>query len=191
MGNGITAITESIGGASPRLQARTAGVFYVLAVLTAVFGEVALRGRLAVASGLIAVSCYIAVTLVLYDILKPVNRGLSLLAASFNLVGMSFEALRLNPQGVDIALVFHGIDCLLIGYLMVRSTFLPRILGGLMAFAGLAWMTFLSPQLANYLSPYNVACGFLGEGPPMLWLLVIGVYVERWQERASAARPCT
>jgi hypothetical protein len=191
MGNGITAITESIGGASPRLKARTAGVFYVLAVLTAVFGEVALRGRLAVASGLIAVSCYIAVTLVLYDILKPVNRGLSLLAASFNLVGMSFEALRLNPQGVDIALVFHGIDCLLIGYLMVRSTFLPRILGGLMAFAGLAWMTFLSPQLANYLSPYNVACGFLGEGPPMLWLLVIGVYVERWQERASAARPCT
>jgi hypothetical protein len=191
MGNGITATTESIGGASPRLTARTAGVFYVLAVLTAVFGEVALRGRLAVASGLIAVSCYIAVTLVLYDILKPVNRGLSLLAASFNLVGMSFEALRLNPQGVDIALVFHGIDCLLIGYLIVRSTFLPRILGGLMAFAGLAWMTFLSPQLANYLSPYNVACGFLGEGPPMLWLLVIGVYVERWQERASAARPCT
>jgi Domain of unknown function (DUF4386) len=159
----------------------------LLAVLTAVVGEVFLRGRLAVAAGLIAVSCYIAVTLVLYAIFKPVNRTLSLLAASFNLAGMSFEALRLNPQGVDIALVLHGIDCLLIGYLIFRSTFLPRILGALMAFAGLAWMTFLSTQLANYLSPYNVASGFLGEGPPMLWLLVIGVYLEPWQGRASLA----
>jgi hypothetical protein len=88
---------------------------------------------------------------------------------------------------VDIALVFHGFYCLLIGYLIFRSTFLPRILGALMAFAGLAWMTFLLPPLANYLSPYNVASGFLGEGSPMLWLLVMGVHVERWPERASAA----
>jgi hypothetical protein len=187
MGKTTTAMTESIPGASPRLKAGIAGFSYLLAVVTAAVGEVFLRGRLAVAAGLIAVSCYLAVTLVLYDIFKPVNRSLSLLAASFNLVGMSFEALRLNAQGVDIALVFHGFDCLLIGYLIFRSTFLPRILGALMAFAGLAWITFLSPPLANYLSPYNVASGFLGEAPPMLWLLVIGVCVEPWQERASAA----
>jgi hypothetical protein len=37
----------------------------------------------------------VAVTLLLYDLLKPVNRGLSLLAASYSLVGASFEALRL------------------------------------------------------------------------------------------------
>ena len=184
---GASVMTERITGASPRLKARIAGVFYLLAVLAAVFGEVFLRSRLAVAAGLVAVLCFVAVTLVLYDIFKPVNGLLSLFAASFNLVGMTLEALRLNPQGVDIALVFHGFYCLLIGYLIFRSTFLPRILGVLTAFAGLAWMTFLLPPLANYLSPYNVASGFLGEGSPMLWLLVMGVHLERWPERASAA----
>ena len=77
------------------------------------------------------------------------NRGLSLLAAFFNLVGLAFEALRLNPRGVDIALVFTGFYCLLIGYLIFRSTFLPRILGALMAFAGLGWLTYLSNPLVS------------------------------------------
>ena len=52
---------------------------------------------------LIAVPCYVAVTLLLNGIFKPVNRSLSLLAVSFNLLGLAFEALRLNPRGVDIA----------------------------------------------------------------------------------------
>jgi hypothetical protein len=64
---------ERITGASPRLKARIAGVFYWLAVLAAVFGEVFLRGRWAVAAGLVAVSCFVAVTLVLYDIFRPVT----------------------------------------------------------------------------------------------------------------------
>ena len=129
----------------------------------------------------------IAVTLLFYDIFKPVNRRLSLLAASFNLVGLTFEVLQLQPQGVNIAMVFHGFYWLLIGYLIFRSTFLPRILGVLMAFAGLGWLTFLSPPLTNYLSPYNLASGLLGEGSVMLWLLVFGVNVQRWKEQASAA----
>jgi hypothetical protein len=62
------------------------------------------------------------------------------------------------------------------------ATFLPRILGVLMAFAGMGWLTFLSPPLANYLAP-----GILGEGALTLWLLVIGVNVQRWKEQASAA----
>ena len=64
----------------------------------------------------------------------------------------------------------------------------PRILGVLMAFAGLGWLTFLSPPLANYLSPYIVVLGFLAELSLMLWLLVMGVNVQRWKEQASAAR---
>jgi uncharacterized protein DUF4386 len=127
----------------------------------------------------------VAVTLLLYDIFKPVNRGLSLLAASFNLVGLTFGALRWNPRGVDITVVFGGFSCLLIGYLIFRSTFLPRILGALMAFAGLGWVTFLSPPLANHLSPYNLASGILGQESVMLWFLVMGVNVQRWKEQAS------
>jgi hypothetical protein len=128
-----------------------------------------------------------AVTLLLYDIFKPVNRGLSLLAAFFAFVGLTFEALRLQPQGVNIAIVFHGFYCLLIGYLIFRSTFLPRILGALMAFAGLGWLTYLSNPLVNYLSPYNLASALLAEVSVFLWLLVMGVNVQRWKEQAGAA----
>ena len=82
-------------------------------------------------------------------------------------------------------MVFFGFYCLLIGYLIFRSTFLPRILGVLMAFAGLGWLTFLSPMLANHLSPYIFAPGILGEGALTLWLLAMGVNAERWNEQAG------
>ena len=95
--------------------------------------------------------------------------------------------LELYGQGVNICFVFFGVYCLLIGYLIFRSAFLPRILGVLMAFAGLGWLTFLSPPLANHLSPYMVVLGFLAELSMMLWLLVMGVNVQRWKEQASAA----
>ena len=170
-------MTHRFFEASPSLRARIAGVSYLLAILTAVFGEFLVRGRLGFALGLIAVSCYIAVTLILYGIFRPVNGSLSLLAASFSLVGLVLEALQWQPRGINVAMLFHGFYCLSIGSLIFKSTFLPRILGALMAFAGLVWLIYLSPPLANYLSPYNTAVGILGEGLPMLWLLVFGVNV--------------
>jgi hypothetical protein len=88
---------------------------------------------------------------------------------------------------VDIGIGFHGFYCILIGYLIFRSTLLPRILGALMAFAGSGWLTFLSPPLANDLSPYNLAAGLLGEAAMCLGLLVIGVNVQPREEQASAA----
>ena len=128
----------------------------------------------------------IAVTVLFYDICRPVNRGLSLLAASFNFVGVAFEVLQFLPKGMNIGLAFHGFYWILIGYLIFRSTFLPRILGAT-AIAGLCWLTFLSPRLTNYLTPYNLASAFLLEGLVMLWLLVMGVNVQRWKEQAGAA----
>jgi hypothetical protein len=71
-----------IADASPRFRARIAGVLSLLSLLAAVFGEFFVR-RLEFAGDLIAVSGMVAVTLLLYDIFNPVNRGLSLLAASF------------------------------------------------------------------------------------------------------------
>jgi len=165
-----------------------AGVLFLLSVVTAAFTEMFGRGRLSVAGGLIAVSGMIAVTLLFYDILSPLNRRLSLLAASFNLVGLVFAVLRLQPQGVNIAVVFDGFYCILIGYLAFGSSFLPRILGALMTLGGLGWLTFLSPPLGSYLSPYNLAFGLLGEGSVCLWILLMGVNVGRRKERPSAAR---
>jgi hypothetical protein len=183
---------ERIAQVSPRFKARIAGVFYLLNILTGAFALVFVGRGLIVygdAANLIAASSYIIVTLLFYDIFKPVNRSLSLLAVFFSLVGCGIGALgpfHLAPSHIN-NLIFFGFYCLLIGYLIFRSTFLPRILGVLMAIGGLGWLTFLSPPLANYLSPYNLAPGILGEGALTLWLLVVGVNVQRWMEQAGAA----
>jgi hypothetical protein len=174
-------LVERITEASPVLKARWAGALYLLAVAMAASGESFLRDRLSIAAGQLALACFVVVTLILYDIFAGVNRNLSWFAASFGLAGLTLEALRWNPGGVDVAMGFHGISCLLFGYLVLRSTFLPRVLGVLMAFAGLAWLPFLSPPLANSLSPYNVAAGFLGEASLMLWLLVVGIHLSPWK----------
>ncbi len=74
------------------------------------------------------------------------------------LQALAYMFLKLYSQAYSIALVFFGFFCLLIGYLIFKSTFLPRILGVLMVFAGLGWLTFLSPPLgAKYLYPYILA----------------------------------
>lgn len=179
---------ERIAEASPRLIARIAGVLYVIVFVTGIAALVSARGR--VVTNLIAAVCYIAVTVLFYTIFKPVSRSLSLLAAVVSLVGCAFGGLssfNLAPFPIH-PLVFFGFYCLLIGYLIFRSTFLPRILGALMAFAGMGWLTFLSPALAKYLFPYNLAPGILGEGALTLWLLVMGVNAEQWKEQASAGQ---
>jgi Domain of unknown function (DUF4386) len=186
--NAAAVTLKRIAEASPRFKARIAGALYLLSVLTAACTELFVRGPLNVAGGLIAVAVMVVVTLLFYGIFKPVNRGLALLAALFGLVGLTFEALRLQPGGVNVAIAFSGLYCLLTGYLMFRSSFLPRVLGVLMACAGLGWLTFLSPPLARHLSPYNLASGLLAEGLVMLWLLVMGLNAQRWNELASAQR---
>src|SRR6266404_551769 len=95
--------------------------------------------------------------------------------------------LRVNDHGAAIALVFFGFYALLTGYLIVRSTFLPRILGVLSIFGGLGWLTFLYQPLGYRLFPYIAALGILGAALLMLWLLVFGVNEQRWKERARAA----
>jgi len=182
-------MTRWIAEASPRFKARMAGALFLFLLLTAAFTEFFARGRLSfaedVAAGVTEVSCMIAVTLLFYDIFKPVDRRLSLLAASFNFVALTLELLQFLPHGVNIGLGFHGFYWILIGYLIFSSTFLPRILSALTAIAGLCWLTFLSPTLTNYLSPYILASTFLVEGSVFLWLLVMGLNAPKWEEKAS------
>jgi Domain of unknown function (DUF4386) len=180
-------IMERIAEASPRFKARIAGVLYFFSLLTAGLTETFVRGKLNYAGGYIAIAGMAVMTLISYDIFKLVNRRLSLLAVCFAFVGLTCEALRFQPQGLNIALVFHGLYCLLLGYLIFRSTFLPRILGVLLAFAGLGWLTYLSNPLVIRLSPFNLASGLLGDVSVYLWLLVMGVNVQRWKQQASAA----
>ncbi len=230
--------------ASPRFKARMAGVFQLLEAITAACPGVFILGRLVVdgnaaataanilgherllwlgfASLLIGVACHIAWALLMYELLKPVNRSLSLLAAFFVLVccamqavaslfyiapllilqgGSSFSAftaeqlqalalmfVKLNNYANDIDLVFFGLWCILTGYLIFRSTFLPRILGVLLAIGGLGWVTYLYPPVAYHLFiPYIAAASALGEVPLEFWLIVMGLNAQRWKEQASAA----
>ena len=182
---------EPIAKASPRPRARITGAVYLLYFLTAIFGEVVIGRRRLVAYdavSLISDALYISVTLLFYYLFKPVNRGLSLLAALSSLTGCANDVLRLfnvAPYKIN-SLVFFGPYCLLLGYLIFKSTFLPRILGVLMALAGVGWLIFLSP-LANRLSTYLKVVGFVAEMSLMLWLLVKGVNEQRWKAQASAA----
>lgn len=100
---------------------------------------------------------------------------------------LALTFVNLSVQVGYIALVFFGVFQILIGYLIFRATFLPRILGAMMALAGLGWLTFLSPPLANHLLTPVEVLGILAEGLLMLWLLVMGVNSQRWTEQARTA----
>ena len=182
-------MTNNTLWASPRFRARIAGVFYLLTFVMGAAELLFVNDRLA--ANLAADACYLAVTVLFYQMFKPVNRNLSLLAAFFSVLGIitgALSAFHLSPFPVN-PLGFFGFYCLLIGYLIIRSTFLPRVLGVLMAFGGLSWLTFFSPSLASHLYPYSLAPGIIGEGALTLWLLVVGLNEQRWkqQDAASAA----
>lgn len=177
--------------------------------------------RSSTAALLISGVFYVGATFFIYQVLKPVNRTIALLATLFSLIGCTIGALgclfdlipflllkkaeyltaftgeqlqaltlmflKLRVQANNIGLVFFGLHCLGVGYLILRSTFLPRLIGALMVFAGVGWLTFLFPPLANSLAPYNMMPGGIGELILTLWLLFRGVNVQRWREQAGAS----
>jgi len=93
--------------------------------------------------------------------------------------------LKVNDRGAAIALVFLGFYALMTGVLIIRSTFLPRVLGVVSVIAGLGWLSFLYVPLGYRLFPYVAALGLLGATALILWLLVFGVNEQRWKEQAS------
>src|ERR1700687_4992409 len=163
---------------SPRAMARLAGMFFLLYSATGGWGyfeSEAITGgratvanilanettfRLAIAANLVSAACYLVAAVLVYELFKPVNRTVSLLAAFFNLTSCAIGAfdsifqfgaldvlrggasltvftaeqqqalallfLKLNIRALDMGQIFFGFQWLAIGYLILRSNFLPR-----------------------------------------------------------------
>jgi len=241
------AMKERVRATSPQVYARIGGVLYLIIIVIGFCGEFFVRDklvvpgdvtatannimaseslwRLQIAGDLILLVCAVALTLILYVLLRPVNKNLALLAVFFNIVEFPIEAasklclfaalflsgnadylkafephqlhalvkvsLKLHDYGFGIDLVFFGFTCLVYGYLLFRSGYFPRTLGVLMAIAGLSYLAnsftlILAPAYAGTISLILVLA-LIGELSLCLWLMVKGVNVPKWNEKARLA----
>jgi hypothetical protein len=87
--------------------------------------------------------------------------------------------------------VFFGLDIICFAYLVLRSTFVPRVIGVLLAIDGVAYLVYsftaiLAPAAAAHLVPWIQLPALVGEGALCLWLLVVGIDPDRWEQQARA-----
>jgi hypothetical protein len=159
-----------------------------------------------------AVAFNLAWGLVIYELLQPISgtiARLGLLAAITNstleavtallqvapllvlqsdsqATSLAYAFLKLNTAAFQMQLVFFGLWCVLTGYLVWRSAFMPRVLGALLMVDGLGWMLYLWPPLATQLFPLIALASGLAEIPMIVWLIAFGVNSERWRLQAAA-----
>lgn len=180
--------------------------------------------RLGMAAETIIVLVEIVVSAILYVLLKPVSRPLSLASALARFAQSVLQAVSLftavpalllmggtgylatfNPDQLNVIVLLSmnvnafviiiwgmifGFHLLLLGYLVFRSGFWPKGLGILLLFASLGYLAqsyghILVPQFDGILATVVVVLSIPGELAFTLWLLIKGVNVERWKERAS------
>ncbi len=232
---------------SPLGYARMAGVLYLVIIVFGISSEVIVRSGLiawgdpaATAESILAslgmfrlgfladsvmLLCDVALAVLLFVLLKPVNATLALVAMAFRLTQTAVLALNLlnyyaafllltgagyasafdpaqiqslaylfvdlHRNGYDLGLLLFGVHCLLLGYLIARSHFLPKFLGVLIMAGGLVYLfgsytRFVAPGYAATLAPTYVV-PLIAELALCLRLLVRGVDVERWREAAAGS----
>jgi hypothetical protein len=93
--------------------------------------------------------------------------------------------LRTNDIGAAAAMAFFGFSSLLNGYLIFKSTFLPRWLGVLGIIAGFCWLLFLYPPLGRVAFSITALYGLLVSVVTILWLLIRGVDEAKWRQLAG------
>jgi hypothetical protein len=107
------------------------------------------------------------------------------------LQAMALLALDLRLQVFSVGMVFFGIQCVVAGCLIARSTFLPHALGVLLAIGGsgyviISFLSFLAPALGARVGLFVMPIALVGEGSLTVWLLAKGVDARRWDEQAVA-----
>ena len=174
----------------PRRVARLAGALWLVVIAGGVVSVVTQTGqpRLAFAVNQFSGLVYLGVTVLLYQLFKPVDASISLFAAFCGLAGVASGAalalVRSDPPalGFYIAMSFFGPQIISIGYLIMRSALIPRMLGVLLLLGGSSYIinsftNFLAPTIGAHLAPFIIPIAILGEGALTLWLLVKGVNV--------------
>lgn len=108
---------------------------------------------------------------------------------SEQLQAWTYLSVKSHGYGFGIGLIFFGFECLIDGWLIIRSGYLPKVLGVMIQIAGLCYLVnsfalILAPKLANTLSPAILLPPFVGELSICLWLIFKGVNLVKWNERA-------
>jgi len=183
-----------------------------------------LRFRIGVMSDVLSMVLAVPFTLMLYQLLKPVNETLAALTALLQLVaipvtlvvalnyvaaqtlltnvpdlsaftdaqrealGMLF--LRIHAHGVLAEEIFWGLWLFPFGLLVIRSQFLPRVLGILLIIAGVGYAAHSITSLllgGQRIELYErlTMLARAGELPVMLWLLIKGADSRRAASRAA------
>ena len=106
------------------------------------------------------------------------------------LQALSYVAVKAHGFGFGIGLIFFGFACLVRGYLIFKSGYLPRTLGVLILIAGLCYLTnsfalLLAPAFAASIVPGILAPAFIGELALCLWLIIKGVNMEQWKRQVA------
>lgn len=114
-------------------------------------------------------------------VLKSVASGYS----TTQLQELAYVFVSLSKQTFNTYVAFFGLWLAVLGCLIVRSDFMPRIIGVLVFVCGVGWMFYLFPPLARQMFPLMLTGSLIGEAPLALWLLVKGVDVQRWRTQAS------
>ena len=166
--------------------------------------------RFGFAAALIVVICNLPMGFILCELLKVVSSRLARLALLFITASTTLEAvnlcnyiepllaadqplargpIRMWSYAFSVSLTFFGVYCALLGILVFRSGFFPRILGVLLVVAGATyWINAFRLFLALPI-PYVEWVTFIGEQSMTLWLLVVGLNEAKWRERAAAYNP--
>lgn len=105
---------------------------------------------------------------------------------------LAYLYVQAHGRGFSVSLLFFGCVCIVIGYLMFRSGYLPKILGGLMVVAGVGYLTdgfslILSPAFHATIYPASLVPAFIAEVSVCLWFLIKGVNLTKWNQRSLAS----
>ena len=99
---------------------------------------------------------------------------------------LAFLFFNAHGTGYSIAMVFFGFSILVLGYLIFKSGYIPKILGAMLMLASVGYLVdsfakFLMPNYASYESMFTMVVfvpAFISELALCLWLLIKGLKVQ-------------